>query len=130
MLLVCSGGREGHVCPFGRVELMRSHDEGKTWGWPRVVLDTEIDDRDAGVLETAQGTLLVTTFTSLYFETLLAAAEKIPAGQPAPGRPTVCSAGRPPTTGSPRPSAKPSSAYGCSAPPMAGSPGPGRTMPR
>ncbi len=82
LLLVCSGGREGHVCPFGRVELMRSHDEGKTWGWPRVVLDTEIDDRDAGVLETAKGTLLVTTFTSLYFETLLAAAEKIPAGQP------------------------------------------------
>ncbi len=82
LLLVCSGGREGHVCPFGRVELMRSHDEGKTWGWPRVVLDTEIDDRDAGVLETAKGTLLVTTFTSLYFETMLAAAEKIPAGKP------------------------------------------------
>lgn len=82
LLLVYSGGREGHVCPFGRVELMRSHDEGKTWGWPRVVLDTEIDDRDAGALETAKGTLLVTTFTSLYFETLLAAAEKIPAGKP------------------------------------------------
>jgi len=82
LMLVYSGGREGHVCPFGRVELMRSHDEGKTWGWPRVVLDTEIDDRDAGVLETARGTLLVTTFTSLYFETLLAAAEKIPAGKP------------------------------------------------
>jgi hypothetical protein len=82
LLLVYSGGREGHVCPFGRVELMRSHDDGKTWGWPRVVLDTEIDDRDAGVLETARGTLLVTTFTSLYFETLLAAAEKIPAGKP------------------------------------------------
>ena len=23
LLLVCSGGREAHVCPFGRVELMR-----------------------------------------------------------------------------------------------------------
>jgi hypothetical protein len=82
LLLAYSGGREGHICPFGRVELMRSHDEGKTWGWPRVVLDTEIDDRDSGVLETAKGTLLVTTFTSLYYETLLAAAEKIPAGKP------------------------------------------------
>ena len=24
LLVVCSGGRESHVCPFGRVELMRS----------------------------------------------------------------------------------------------------------
>ena len=31
LLLVCSGGREGHVCPFGQVELMRSRDGGKTW---------------------------------------------------------------------------------------------------
>src|SRR6266513_1642838 len=52
LLLVCSGGREAHVCPFGRVELMTSDDEGKTWTWPRVLLDSAIDDRDAGVLET------------------------------------------------------------------------------
>lgn len=71
LLLVYSGGREGHICPFGRVEMMRSHDEGKTWGWPRVLLDTEIDDRDAGIVETAKGTLLVTTFTSLYYERML-----------------------------------------------------------
>ena len=31
LLVVCSGGRETHVCPFGRVELIRSKDEGKTW---------------------------------------------------------------------------------------------------
>ena len=36
LLLVCSGGREAHVCPFGRVELMRSKDDGQTWSWPRV----------------------------------------------------------------------------------------------
>ena len=68
LLLVYSGGREGHVCPFGRVELMRSNDDGQTWTWPQVVLDGAIDDRDAGVLETKRGTLLVTTFTSLAFE--------------------------------------------------------------
>lgn len=67
LLLVCSGGRESHVCPFGRVELMRSHDEGKTWTWPETVLDGPIDDRDAGILETAQGSLLATTFTSLAY---------------------------------------------------------------
>lgn len=76
LLLAYSGGREGHVCPFGRVELMRSDDDGRTWGWPQVLLDTAIDDRDAGVLETAKGTLLVTTFTSLAYEPILAKAEK------------------------------------------------------
>jgi sialidase-1 len=71
LLLVCSGGREQHVCPFGRVELMRSHDGGATWSFPRVVMDGPIDDRDAGVLETARGTILVTTFTSLAYEPIL-----------------------------------------------------------
>ena len=67
LLLVCSGGREAHVCPFGRLELMRSNDEGHSWSFPRVLLDSPIDDRDAGVLETSKGTILVTTFTSLAY---------------------------------------------------------------
>ena len=82
LLLVCSGGREQHVCPFGRVELMVSSDEGRTWGWPQVLLDTAIDDRDAGVLETGQGTLLVTTFTSLAYEPLLEKAERAKPDEP------------------------------------------------
>ena len=64
LLLVCSGGRESHVCPFGQVELMRSKDNGQTWTFPRVLLDSPIDDRDAGILETTKGSLLATTFTS------------------------------------------------------------------
>lgn len=84
LLLVCSGGREQHVCPFGRVDLFISNDSGQTWGWPRTLLDSDIDDRDAGVVETARGTLLVTTFTSLAYEPALAAAEK--AGQWPPER--------------------------------------------
>src|SRR4051812_17120215 len=68
LLAVWSGGREAHVCPFGRVELMRSKDNGETWSWPEVLMDTAIDDRDAGVCETPQGSLLVTTFTSLAYE--------------------------------------------------------------
>jgi len=63
-----SGGREAHVCPFGQVHAMTSRDDGATWTFPRVLLDTAIDDRDSGVLETAKGTLLVTTFTSLAYE--------------------------------------------------------------
>lgn len=76
LLLSYSGGREAHVCPFGRVELMVSHDHGQNWGWPQVLLDSAIDDRDSGVLETARGTILVTTFTSLAYETTLAGLEK------------------------------------------------------
>lgn len=75
LLLVYSGGREGHVCPFGRVELMRSKDGGQTWGWPQVLYDGPIDDRDAGVFETSKGTILVTTFTSLAYEPILKRAE-------------------------------------------------------
>lgn len=76
LVLVCSGGREGHVCPFGRVELMVSKDEGETWGWPQVVLDSPMDDRDAGVLETSRGALLVTSFTSVAYEPGLKKAQE------------------------------------------------------
>jgi hypothetical protein len=79
LLVACSGGREAHVCPFGRVELIRSSDGGRTWSWPEVVLDTPIDDRDAGVLETPSGALLVTTFTSLAYQPLLDRAKDWPA---------------------------------------------------
>ncbi len=76
LLLVCSGGRENHVCPFGRVELMTSSDHGKTWTWPQVIHDSAIDDRDAGILETARGTLLATSFTSLAYQPILEEAER------------------------------------------------------
>ena len=42
LLLVFSGGREKHVCPFGRVELMRSKDNGLTWGWPQVLCPSRL----------------------------------------------------------------------------------------
>jgi Neuraminidase (sialidase) len=54
--------------------MIRSRDEGKTWSEPQVLLDTPIDDRDAGIVETANGNLLVTTFTSLVYQRNLADA--------------------------------------------------------
>ena len=72
LLVVVSGGREGHNCPFGRVDLFRSRDRGSTWSWPRTIYDGPIDDRDAGILVTDQGTILVTSFTSLaYYDYIL-----------------------------------------------------------
>lgn len=81
LLLVCSGGREAHVCPFGRVELMRSGDGGRSWSWPRVLMDSPIDDRDAGVCETGQQSLLVTTFTSLAYVDFMRGAQPGSAGR-------------------------------------------------
>ena len=71
LLVTYSGGREAHVCPFGRVDIIRSPDNGKSWSWPETILDTPIDDRDSGVCETQAGSLLVTTFTSLAYEEVL-----------------------------------------------------------
>lgn len=65
LLLVSSSGRQGHVCPFGKVRLQRSRDEGQTWSPPEVLIDGPLDDRDAGLLETSSGTLIVSWFTSL-----------------------------------------------------------------
>lgn len=81
LVLVTSGGRESHVCPFGRVELMRSDNQGATWTWPQVLLDGPIDDRDAGILETSQGTLLATTFSSVAYVPILEKALKLRPGQ-------------------------------------------------
>jgi sialidase-1 len=66
-----SGGREAHVCPFGQVHAMTSSDHGESWTWPRVLHDSAIDDRDSGCLETAKGSLLVSTFSSLAYEPYL-----------------------------------------------------------
>jgi hypothetical protein len=82
LLLAFSGGRESHVCPFGRLEWMRSKDNGVHWSWPQVLYDGPIDDRDAGVVETARGSILVTAFTSLAYEPRLARAEKAMPGEP------------------------------------------------
>ncbi len=68
LVVAYSGGRERHVCPFGRVEMIRSRDGGRSWSWPQVLMDTPIDDRDAGLLVTSGGITLVTTFTSLAYE--------------------------------------------------------------
>mgnify|MGYP000905348411 FL=1 len=57
---------------------MQSDDGGQSWTWPRVLLDSALDDRDSGVLETAQGSILVTTFTSLAYQSILEKAELNP----------------------------------------------------
>ena len=62
-----SGDRLSHVCPSGKVEVIRSTDGGKTWSKPAVVGDTPIDDRDASVHCLPNGEVLVTWFTSVAY---------------------------------------------------------------
>ena len=54
LIVVASGGREGHGCPCGRVEMIRSKDSGATWSYPQILYDSPVDDRDAGAVP-AQG---------------------------------------------------------------------------
>ena len=67
LIAVFSGDRDEHVCPWGKTEMVRSSDNGRTWSEPVTVNNTPLDDRDAGIIETIDGTLLVTWFTSLAF---------------------------------------------------------------
>lgn len=60
---VCSGFRFKHVCPFGKVVITYSADEGLTWSQPKVILDTPLDDRDAGIT-TWGDKVIVTTFNN------------------------------------------------------------------
>ena len=71
LLLVCSGGREEHICPYGKVFLMRSPDGGQTWSAPATLVDGPLDDRDAGILETRSGALLLNWFTSAHWMDML-----------------------------------------------------------
>ncbi|MBN1138077.1 MAG: exo-alpha-sialidase [Anaerolineae bacterium] len=66
LLVVFSGDRDAHICPFGKTFLIRSHDDGESWSTPVVINDTPLDDRDAGILACLDGTLIVSWFTSHY----------------------------------------------------------------
>lgn len=67
LALVCSGGREAHIDPYGKVLLYESCDGGKSWSAPRIIANGPLDDRDAGLTVSAKGTWLVNYFTSLAF---------------------------------------------------------------
>lgn len=59
LVTVASGLRMGHVDPFGKVVASVSEDDGKTWSEPIVLINTPLDDRDAGILPYGDGFLLI-----------------------------------------------------------------------
>ena len=64
LVAVFSGDRDRHVCPWGKVQLVRSSDDGETWSAPETIVNSLPDDRDAGIMEMADGTLVLKWFTS------------------------------------------------------------------
>lgn len=59
-----SGNRLAHVCPFGRALFSFSDDEGETFTAPAAVIDTVLDDRDAGLCPFGDSGLIVTSFNN------------------------------------------------------------------
>jgi len=64
LMVASSGLRAEHVCPFGKTVLNVSRDDGRTWSAPRVIQDSMIDDRDAGILNLGGRRVLVSWFRS------------------------------------------------------------------
>ena len=64
LALAASGFRLKHICPFGKVALSFSDDEGKTWSVPAIAVDTVLDDRDAGLCPFGDDGLIVTSFNN------------------------------------------------------------------
>lgn len=58
-LLVAFTETERHVSPNGRIMMIRSSDNGHTWTAPAVLYDSVIDDRESGLTELPDGSLLV-----------------------------------------------------------------------
>jgi len=67
LLVVFSGDRDAHICPWGITQMVRSHDNGKTWSQPETINNTPLDDRDAGIIQTKSGALIMNWFTSIVF---------------------------------------------------------------
>ena len=82
VLAVFSGDRDAHVCPFGKVQMIRSADGGETWSDTQVICNTPLDDRDAGIIELANGDLVVAWFTSVAYLDSIRDRSKLKPGSP------------------------------------------------
>ena len=66
LAMACSGFRLKHICPFGKAVICYSRDEGKTWTRPAPVIDTILDDRDAGIIPLGGNRVMVTSFNNSF----------------------------------------------------------------
>jgi hypothetical protein len=64
LAVVCSGYRCGHICPFGKLVMATSEDEGDTWTGAVPLIDTPLDDRDGGICTFGRNGVMVTSFNN------------------------------------------------------------------
>ena len=50
ILIVFSGDREAHACPYGKIQMIHSYDDGETWSEPKTICNTVLEDRDRAAL--------------------------------------------------------------------------------
>lgn len=59
-----SGFRIEHICPFGKAVISYSFDGGETYSLPAPVIDTPLDDRDAGICTFGKKGVIFTSFNN------------------------------------------------------------------
>ena len=64
IMVGASGFRIEHVCPFGKAVVSYSYDNGNTYTLPAPVIDTPLDDRDAGICPFGEKGVIVTSFNN------------------------------------------------------------------
>ena len=64
LAVVCSGYRCGHICPFGKLVMATSDDEGNAWTGAFPLIDTPLDDRDGGICAFGDCGVMVTSFNN------------------------------------------------------------------
>lgn len=62
--VVASGFRLEHICPFGKAVISYSFDDGETYTLPAPVIDTPLDDRDAGICTFGKSGVIITSFNN------------------------------------------------------------------
>ena len=82
LLAVFSGDRDGHICPWGKAQMIRSTDGGKTWSTPVNICNTILDDRDSGIVSLNDGTLVMAWFTSIAYRGSIRDRAKLASGSP------------------------------------------------
>jgi hypothetical protein len=61
-LLVAYRESVAHINQDGRIMVVHSADQGRTWSTPRLAIDTPIDDRDPKLMQMRDGTVLLSFF--------------------------------------------------------------------
>lgn len=64
IMVGASGFRIEHICPFGKAVASYSTDDGRTYTRPAPVIDTPLDDRDAGICTFGDSGVIFTSFNN------------------------------------------------------------------